>query len=236
MCQPRSRSFRAVFPSAIALLFLGMAGAAHAGTPVAHFTYAPPSPTAGAAVQFTDTSTETPTSWLWDFGDPAAGALNASTVQNPAFTYNLPGTYTVTLRATNNDGSSTTSQVLTVAPGTALCQDSPQQLCLLGRFTVSADFVRTDGSTGNGTAIKLTDESGYFWFFTAGNVELVVKVLNGCIDPFNSYWVFAAGLTNVSVILNVTDQKTNDTFHVTTDAGPAFFPIQSTSAFPNSCP
>ena len=41
-------------------------------------------------VQFTDTSTGRPTSWLWDFGDK-----NTSTDQNPKHTYTREGNYTV---------------------------------------------------------------------------------------------------------------------------------------------
>src|SRR3954467_11954153 len=51
-------------------------------------------------VAFTDLSTNTPTSWAWDFGDGGT-----STVQNPTHTYATPGTYTVTLVATNAQGS-----------------------------------------------------------------------------------------------------------------------------------
>lgn len=58
--------------------------------------------TAGDTVQFTDTSTGTPTSWLWNFGDSTT-----STSQNPTKTYSTPGTYTVSLQATNAGGSDT---------------------------------------------------------------------------------------------------------------------------------
>jgi hypothetical protein len=54
----------------------------------------------GSTVQFTDTSTGSPTSWLWNFGDSTT-----STLQNPTKTYSSPGTYTVTLTATNAGGS-----------------------------------------------------------------------------------------------------------------------------------
>ena len=47
-------------------------------------------------VQFTDTSTDRPTSWSWDFGDGATSSL-----QNPAHTYTKPGTYQITLNVTN---------------------------------------------------------------------------------------------------------------------------------------
>ena len=68
--------------------------------PVAAFPYAHD---AGGSreVTFTDASTNTPASWLWDFGDG-----DTSTLQNPAHTYDDDGDYTVTLVATNAGGDS----------------------------------------------------------------------------------------------------------------------------------
>ncbi len=56
-----------------------------------------------STVNFTDTSTNSPTSWSWTFGDNAA----LSTAQNPSHTYTTAGTYTVALTATNAGGSNT---------------------------------------------------------------------------------------------------------------------------------
>ncbi|MDD4150231.1 MAG: PKD domain-containing protein, partial [Bacteroidales bacterium] len=52
-------------------------------------------------VQFTDQSTNNPTSWTWDFGDGSG-----SNLENPTHTYSLPGTYTVSLTVSNDDGTS----------------------------------------------------------------------------------------------------------------------------------
>lgn len=56
---------------------------------------------AGSQVKFTDLSknnaNEKPTTWKWKFGDGGT-----STVQNPSYTYNTPGVYTVELEADNN--------------------------------------------------------------------------------------------------------------------------------------
>ncbi len=63
--------------------------------------------TCDTIVTFTGQSTNAPTSWLWNFGDPASGALNTSTLQNPTHIYHNPGSYTVTLVATNANGPGT---------------------------------------------------------------------------------------------------------------------------------
>lgn len=79
---------------------------------VASFTADPSSGAAPLEVSFTDTSTGTPTSWLWDFGDG-----DFSTAQNPTHLYDAAGTYTVTLTATNADGSDDATDTIFVTPG-----------------------------------------------------------------------------------------------------------------------
>jgi len=131
--------------------------------------------------------------------------------------------------------------ILSAASAHALAQSSclPDEhtLCLNNsRFAVIAGFqISPSGPTFEANAVPLTTDSGYFWFFDPNNVELVVKVLNGCVEPFNSYWVFAAGLTNVQVDIAVTDTLRSETRTYTNPLGTAFLPIQDTSAFP-TCP
>ena len=115
------------------------------------------------------------------------------------------------------------------------CISSDTALCVSGgRFRVEANW-RTNDSAGTGKAVKLTEDSGYFWFFDRNNVELITKVLNACVDPFNHHWVFAAGLTNVEVELVVTDTLTGAVKRYENPRGTAYQPIQDTSAFA-SCP
>ncbi len=66
--------------------------------PVANFTA---KQTGSLTVQFNDTSTNSPTSWNWNFGDGTN-----STEQNPMHIYSVAGDYTVNLTATNSVGSS----------------------------------------------------------------------------------------------------------------------------------
>ena len=54
---------------------------------------------------FTDQSSNNPTSWAWDFGDGGS-----STVQDPEYTYQTGGTFTVTLTVSNDIGSDTLIQ------------------------------------------------------------------------------------------------------------------------------
>jgi PKD repeat protein len=71
-----------------------------ADPPVANFSGTPRSGSAPLTVQFTDLSTNNPTSWSWNFGDG-----QTSTARNPTHTYSAAGTYTVTLTATSSAGS-----------------------------------------------------------------------------------------------------------------------------------
>ena len=66
--------------------------------PQASFTFSPSSPTAGQPVQFTDTSTGFPTSWMWAFGDGGS-----STQQNPTHTYATAGNFPVSHPAQAHD-------------------------------------------------------------------------------------------------------------------------------------
>jgi PKD repeat protein len=73
--------------------------------PVSSFTFT----TSGLTVIFSDSSTNTPTSWLWNFGDGAT-----SNAQNPVHTYAAANTYVVSLTVTNAGGSSTSSKFVKV--------------------------------------------------------------------------------------------------------------------------
>ena len=119
-------------------------------------------------------------------------------------------------------------QPLCVADEHTLCLDS-------SRFSVTAEYrLSPEGPSVPATAVTLTDATGYFWFFDSSNVELIVKVLNGCAFN-NHYWVFAAGLTNVGVHVTVTDMRTQTVQTYDNNVGTAFAPIQDTNAFA-TCP
>ncbi len=68
--------------------------------PTADFSANVTSGIAPLDVQFTDLSIDSVDTWSWDFGDGSV-----SVVQNPLYTYNDPGTYTVSLTVTGPGGS-----------------------------------------------------------------------------------------------------------------------------------
>jgi hypothetical protein len=78
-------------------------------------------------------------------------------------------------------------------------------------------------------AVPLTADTGYFWFFGAGNVETVLKVLDG--RPVNGhFWVFYGALSNVQYTLTVTDTLTGTVKTYTNPSG-QFASVADTSAF-----
>jgi PKD repeat protein len=113
--------------------------------PVANYSGTPTSGGAPLTVNFTDLSTGGPASWSWDFGD-----TGTSSAQNPSHTYTAPGTYSVTLTASNACGSDIETRVdyitVTVPPPVADFTGTPTSGCA----PLSVAF--TDASTGDVTS------------------------------------------------------------------------------------
>jgi hypothetical protein len=115
------------------------------------------------------------------------------------------------------------------------CSADPAHLCFHGgRFRVHATWKDYFGQAGSATAFPVSDESGLFYFFAPGNLELAVKVLDGCAIN-QRYWAFAVGLTNVEVSLAVEDTRTGLVWHRDTELGAPFPPMLDIGAFA-TCP
>lgn len=98
----------------------------------------------------------------------------------------------------------------TTAGISSLCEPSNERLCLQdGRFSVEiewgAGLAEDNGDFGR--AVGGTDTTGYFWFFNSGNLELIVKVLDGT-GINGHFWVFYGALSDVAYRIRVTDLET----------------------------
>jgi hypothetical protein len=157
----------------------------------------------------------------------------------------LPGRYLIAVSVTDANGAEDqallgagtvdvgSKSTLTCVPGpTTLCLDS---LRYSNRFQVDATWTPRDGSPPRAAAARrLTEQTGTFTFFDRANVEVVLKVLEACQPPFERFWVFAAGLTDLEVELTVTDTFTGEQRSYGSADGTSFDEIRDTDAF--ECP
>jgi PKD repeat protein len=90
-------------------------------------------------------SSDSITSWLWNFGDPAAGINNTSTLSNPIFTFSNPGSYTVCLTIAGNNCSSTYCQPVVIGEPQGCVADFE----VLPAPNALSTFLFNDISTGN---------------------------------------------------------------------------------------
>src|SRR5204862_158534 len=149
---------------------------------------------------------------------------------NPAHAYGSSVTLLVTLTVSNAGGSNTASRTVTVSSSSS-CLAAAGALCLNnGRFRAEVVWrIPSQGAAGVGTAVPLTGDTGYFWFFTPNNLELVVKAVDGrAVNGY--YWVFYGALSDVDYTITVTDTSTGQ---VRTYANPAgsLASLADTSAF-----
>ncbi len=111
------------------------------------------------------------------------------------------------------------------------CTPSATRLCLLGgRFAVEVDWTDFFGGSGSGRALPMTGDSGLFWFFAPSNLEMLVKVLDGC-GVNGRVWVFAAGTTDVEWRLTVSDTESGASVAYANLLGVASPAVTDTGAF-----
>ena len=183
--------------------------------PVVRFTVADTVSCSGTVV-FQDESTNTPTTWRWDFGDGTTSAQ-----QSPRHTY-APGRYTVRLRACNATGcdSLTRSRYVLVrgdAPRVASCQPATANYCC--NFGVTrVRLANIDHASANGQAgyedfscayrATLTADHPYSLQLTTGLNPHDVRVYldlndDGQLDPATERLYQGLAVLNPSVVLTL---------------------------------
>ncbi|MBK7029746.1 MAG: PKD domain-containing protein [Bacteroidales bacterium] len=123
----------------------------------ARFSGTPTTICSGGTVNFTDNSLGGPISWSWNFGDPASGANNTSSLQNPSHTYATAGSYTVTLTVTDAETATSTE----IKTNYIVVKD------------VIAAFTGTPATVVVGNSVTFTDNSScsptaWDWSFPGG--------------------------------------------------------------------
>jgi PKD repeat protein len=115
---------------------------------VADFSADPTTLTFGGSVAFTDLSSCNPESWEWSF---PGGTPSSSTEQNPVIVYNTPGTYAVTLTASNANGSDSETKA-----GYIIVNEAPSNYCASQGNNVSYEWISqvdlNDFSNSSGAA------------------------------------------------------------------------------------
>ena len=201
-----------------------------AGAPIPGFQASPSAPLSGQTVQFTDTSGNAPTAWLWQFGDGST-----STAQNPTHVYTGAGahTYTASLTASNASGSNVATQLMVVAPapvagfdGTVLL-GSPEATSIKANLfspdqsgTVYLSYGTAPGNYGAGTTPTALQ---------AGTP--LVLVLSG-LSANTQYYYTLNFQSNAGGAFTAGSERT---FHTARPAGSTFsFTIQADSHLDNN--
>ncbi|AKJ37834.1 PKD domain-containing protein [Methanosarcina barkeri] len=146
--------------------------------PVANFTSSVTSGKAPLKVTFTDTSTGSPISWKWDFGDGSKSYL-----QNPTHKYSKVGIYTVNLTVKNAKGRNTvtkTEYIKVVTKPVADFSATPTS----GKTPLTVEF--TDNSTGIPTAWKWSfgdgttsrEQNPEHQYLQGGSYKVTLTVVN----------------------------------------------------------
>ncbi len=146
--------------------------------------------------------------------------------------------YTYRVRARNGSGFSSYSNESSASTHAtpAPCVTGPHTLCLAGdRFKVEAEFRFADGTNGPAPVGEITPDTGYLTFLNPLNVEIVIKVRSNACLFNNHHWVFIAGLTNVELVIRVTDTATGLVKTYTNPLNRPFPPELDTAAFA-TCP
>lgn len=152
-------------------------------------------------VEFTDTSTGNPVAWLWQFGDGTAN----STSQNPTHEFTESGNYSVRLRVTDANGSTSSITKTIVVNAEAI---PPEE-------TLEADFSFTPAGGDAVLAVTFTDESlgtptVWTWTFGDGSSQ------SGEQNPSHSYAL--PGIYTITLLVRDTNGATStkvDTITVT---------------------
>lgn len=202
-----STKHKILLTTLILLCLISVSSVAMAATPTANFKANTVSGVMPLKVTFSDLSTGSPTSWLWNFGD----GITSST-RNASHTYQKAGIYTVKLTVKNSSGSNTATKTnyITLKTPDAIPVVIFTANKTSGVAPLTVKF--TDQSTNNPTSVR--------WYFGDGtdsstrnathtytkpgmyNVKLVASNSAGSGSQLKTYFINVQDVTSHKPIAN----------------------------------
>ncbi len=170
--------------------------------PVADFEADDQSVCSGVDVNFTDLSTNSPTSWDWNFGDG-----NSSMLQNPTHSYDNGGNYTVTLTAKNDIGSDSEIKTMYIsvqaepedfegnASDEEICTGETVNLSMSGTFGATYSWEENGGgviANSSSTSVSPTTTTTYTAICDNGVCRVTDEVTIE-VNPLPTVSITAAG-------------------------------------------
>jgi hypothetical protein len=180
----KDMSMKNLFSKGIFFLSFIVSTGALAQVPTADFTVSPNPVCSGTnhLVQITDLSTGSPTAWSYTVSAAGPGGPTVYQGQNQSIFFNMPGTYTVTLIASNTSGASTAvshtvmvlpSPVGQMAPSsqTTCAGSNPLSISIItgGPGAASTTFSWSTGSTTNSITVTPSVTTTYTCVMTGTN-------------------------------------------------------------------
>ena len=190
--------------------------------PIADFVIQPGGCLLEAVKFFDNTETPRPTYlWSWDFGDPASGAANTSTLKNPTHIFSAPGTYNVTFSTITTPGcvsSQIVKQVViaplptaTIAGAITVCINDPEPSITFTaaggtptytfKYHINSGPTQTIQTTGNATSVTIpvpTTVAGTFRYYLE---EVTNTGSTLCVTPYANTFVDVVVNANTGLAL-----------------------------------
>ncbi len=169
--------------------------------PTAGFSANTTSGCAPLTVQFTNSSSANTTSWDWSF---PGGNPSSSTEQNPTVTYDNPGTYSVTLTASNAAGEDVSTQtdliVVNTTPTAGFSSNTNGDAVDFTNTSTNADSYSWDFGDGNSS----TAENPSHTYDMDGTYEVVLSATNACGTVTSTETITITTLPTAGFSANVT--------------------------------
>jgi photosystem II stability/assembly factor-like uncharacterized protein/PKD repeat protein len=183
--------------------------------PVCAFNYMGNICTLPSSIVMNDNSTNSPNAWSWTVLPAAGVTLNSSSIQTPTITFTNPGTYSISLTATNSFGTGAASvQTITIGSPTLSLSSTAQTICTGQTVTLTVSGATTYtwqpgnkiGSTATytpaATKIYTVSATGMNGCVSKDTISVAVSPCTGVIQSANTF-------TRFSIFPNPANDKLN---------------------------